>query len=77
MRRYCLIVGAPCRIPATLDRNPDMLVALSLAPLLLTLELARRALEPNCPSCTGKSWAAHSTQLQCDRCGWGRVKSEG
>ena len=53
-----------------------MLVALSLAPLLLTLELARRALEPECPSCTGKSWTAHSTQLHCAGCGWGKKSEE-
>jgi ribosomal protein S27AE len=53
-----------------------MLVALSLAPLLLTLELARRALEPECPSCSEKDWAAHSTQLLCSRCGWGGKKNE-
>lgn len=45
------------------------------AALLLTLELARRGLEPECPSCNGKSWAPHSTQLHCADCGWGKSES--
>lgn len=47
-----------------------MLATIALT-LLATLELARRALEPACPECASKEWAAHSTQLQCSHCGWG------
>jgi ribosomal protein S27AE len=46
-----------------------MLATIALT-LLATLELARRALEPACPECASKEWTAHSTQLQCSRCGW-------
>lgn len=56
-----------------------MIVTTIALALLLTLELARRGLEPECPSCSGKSWPAHSTQLHCASCGWGmkdEVKSE-
>lgn len=47
-----------------------MIVALALG-ILLVLELARRAIEPECPACSGKRWTTHSTQLQCTGCGWG------
>jgi hypothetical protein len=46
-----------------------MIVAISL-PLVVALLLARRAMEPRCPACSAKRWAAHSTQLQCAACGW-------
>lgn len=46
-----------------------MIVALAVT-ILLALSLARRAMEPHCPACASKSWAAHSTQLNCTRCGW-------
>jgi ribosomal protein S27AE len=48
------------------------MIALLLVPALLlaTLAVTRRALEPECPNCSHKSWAAHSTQLQCEDCGW-------
>ena len=53
------------------------MIALLLVPavLLLALGLTRRALEPEMPNCSLKSWSAHSTQLQCEGCGWtnGRV----
>lgn len=46
-----------------------MIVALILS-MLLVLNVVRRALEPACPGCAAKSWAAHSTQLECADCGW-------
>ncbi|MBW3628749.1 MAG: hypothetical protein KY464_05550 [Gemmatimonadetes bacterium] len=49
-----------------------MIAALALS-ILLLLELARRGLEPECPSCGAKHWTAHSTQLQCNSCGWSNV----
>ena len=48
-----------------------MILLLLALTLLLILATARRALEPECPSCASKSWGAHSTQLQCSDCGWG------
>ena len=57
-------------LQATPSRARTMIVALALS-ILLVLELARRALEPECPACAGKSWTTHSTQLQCTGCGWG------
>ncbi|HEX6924192.1 MAG TPA: hypothetical protein VF167_02095 [Longimicrobiaceae bacterium] len=53
-----------------------MIVALTAA-FLLTLELARRGLEPECPSCHGKRWEALSTRLHCLRCGWNGAGEEG
>lgn len=47
-----------------------MAVLLLALTLLLVLAMARRALEPQCPNCSVKSWSAHSTQLQCTGCGW-------
>lgn len=47
-----------------------MIVTLTVT-FLLTLELVRRGLEPECPGCRGKRWEAHSTQLRCSSCGWG------
>jgi hypothetical protein len=47
-----------------------MIVLLVAVTLLIILAAARRALEPECPSCAAKCWCAHSTQLQCIRCGW-------
>lgn len=51
-----------------------MIVTTIALALLLTLELARRGLEPECPSCGHKSWVSHSTELQCASCGWGAAK---
>jgi hypothetical protein len=52
-----------------------MIVLLLGLTMLLILATARRALEPACPNCDSKRWIAHSTQLQCECCGWsnGRV----
>lgn len=49
-----------------------MIAALALT-ILLLLELARRGLEPECPSCASKHWTSHSTQLQCNGCGWSNM----
>ena len=49
------------------------MIAAVAATILLLLELARRGLEPECPSCASKQWASHSTQLQCAGCGWSNV----
>jgi hypothetical protein len=57
-----------CRGGNLFDPYP-MIVAIA-ATLLLTLELARRGLEPECPSCRGKRWESHSTRLHCAACGW-------
>lgn len=46
-----------------------MIFALAFS-LLLVLTVVRRALEPACPGCSAKNWAAHSTQLECGQCGW-------
>jgi len=72
-RRYWLPADR-IRSVTTIDRSTTMIVARSAA-LLLTLEIARRRLEPECPSCSGKNWLPHSTQLQCSGCGWGSSKS--
>jgi hypothetical protein len=47
-----------------------MIVLLLGLTMLLILATARRALEPTCPNCDSKRWIAHSTQLQCECCGW-------
>jgi hypothetical protein len=70
----CWVDTDNCRHPVPALRanyrpHTAMIVAIAAA-LLLSLELARRGLEPECPSCAGKSWAAHSTQLHCANCGW-------
>ncbi|MEX2570146.1 MAG: hypothetical protein WD737_02505 [Gemmatimonadota bacterium] len=38
--------------------------------LLSGLALARRAVEPTCPACSGKRWKAHPSRLECGNCGW-------
>jgi hypothetical protein len=49
-----------------------MIAALAIT-ILLLLELARRGLEPECPGCASKQWTSHSTQLQCNSCGWSNL----
>ena len=46
------------------------MILLVVLVLLFGLSAARRALDPACPACSAKSWAPHSTQLHCERCGW-------
>ncbi|MEX2584094.1 MAG: hypothetical protein WD766_12510 [Gemmatimonadota bacterium] len=45
------------------------LILLTLS-LLGGLSVARRIVEPSCPSCAGKSWVDHPPHLQCTSCGW-------
>jgi hypothetical protein len=47
-------------------------LALTLT-LMAALSVARRLVEPACPSCTAKSWNDQPAVLQCTRCGWSNV----
>jgi ribosomal protein L37AE/L43A len=48
-----------------------------LVPLVAVLAggaaLARRAIDPSCPSCQRRAWAAAASGLSCTSCGWSNV----
>ena len=46
-----------------------MIVGILLT-LLLSLSMLRRLVEPSCPCCAAKRWAASATALHCEQCGW-------
>ncbi|HEX5520909.1 MAG TPA: hypothetical protein VFX29_04400 [Longimicrobiaceae bacterium] len=53
------------------------MIASILVPLVAVLAgaaaLARRAIDPSCPSCQRRAWSAAASGLSCTSCGWTNV----